>query len=192
MRVLIVDNYDSFTFNLRQYLGSLGADVLVEKNDRIDLSGIRALGVDRVVLSPGPGRPERAADFGVCADVIADLEDVPILGVCLGHQGIVHHYGGRIEHAPEVFHGKTSFIRHDGSALFAGLPARLEVMRYHSLIAAEEAWPDALVVTARTDDEAGLVMACAHRSRPLWGIQFHPESIGSPEGMAVLERFLRA
>jgi len=192
MRVLVIDNYDSFTFNLHQYLGALGVESVVQKNDALDVAGVKTLRPDRIVLSPGPGRPERKADFGVCADVIAELSDeIPVLGVCLGHQGIVHHFGGRIVRAPAVFHGKTSPVRHDGSKLFAGLPEVVEVMRYHSLVAAEEGFPECLRITARTDDSDRLIMALEHESRPLYGIQFHPESIGTPHGMAILERFVR-
>lgn len=191
MRVLTIDNYDSFTFNLHQYLGALGAESLVEKNDAIDVEGIRGLAPDRILLSPGPGRPERKADFGVCEDVIAELStEIPVLGVCLGHQGIVHHFGGEIVRAPEVFHGKTSYIEHISSPLFVGLPKRVQVMRYHSLVAAEQGFPECLKVTARTDE--GLIMALEHRERPLYGIQFHPESVGTPLGMQILARFLAA
>lgn len=192
MRVLILDNYDSFTFNLHQYVGALGATSQVEKNDALDLAGVEALAPDRIILSPGPGRPERGEDFGVCGDVITALSDrIPILGVCLGHQGIVDRFGGRVVRAPQVMHGKTSRIRHTGSGIFAGLEQDLEVMRYHSLVAERASMPDCLQITAETADEARLVMAVAHVSRPLFGVQFHLESIGTPCGMALLERFLR-
>lgn len=191
MRVLILDNYDSFTYNIHQYVGSLGAESMVEKNDRIDLACIEALAPDRIILSPGPGRPERAADFGVCGDVIERLaRRIPTLGVCLGHQGIVHRLGGRVVRAPEVFHGKASPIHHDGSTLFRGLDHVVEVMRYHSLVVDRASVPPVLRITAETDDADRLVMAVEHETWPLWGIQFHPESVGTPAGLAILERFL--
>ena len=189
MRVVIVDNYDSFTFNLAQYLGELGAECEVVQNDRVTLDELRARAPDRVVVSPGPGRPDRSKDFGVSAAVIREMTDVPVLGVCLGHQGIVVAFGGRVVRAPTVMHGKTSWIRHDGSPPFEGLPTELEVMRYHSLVAAPAPWPKALVVTARSLDD-DVIMAVRHRTRPLYGIQFHPESVGTSAGRMLLARFL--
>jgi anthranilate synthase component II len=190
MAVLIVDNYDSFTYNLYQYLGELGAEVVVERNDEIDLRGIESMSPSHVVLSPGPGSPDNERDFGVCKDVVTDLaQRVPTLGVCLGHQGIIHHLGGRVIRAPKIVHGKTSFVRHDHSMLFAGLPDTVEVMRYHSLIGAKDSIPASLRITAETVDD-GLVMGVMHRSWPLFGIQFHPESIGTPAGKTILKNFL--
>jgi anthranilate synthase/aminodeoxychorismate synthase-like glutamine amidotransferase len=192
VRVLIVDNYDSFTFNLHQYVGALGASSQVEKNDALTLAELEALAPDRIILSPGPGRPEREADFGICGDVITALSDrIPVLGVCLGHQGIVHRFGGRVIRAPRVMHGKTSLIRHTGVGLFTGLEPQLEVMRYHSLVAERASMPDTLQITAETADEERLVMAVQHVRRPLYGVQFHLESVGTACGMALLERFLR-
>lgn len=187
-RVLLVDNYDSFTWNLAHDFGRTGAEVVVVRNDGIDLAGIRAFAPSHIVLSPGPGRPERPADFGVCADILEHLTDIPLLGVCLGHQGLARQCGARIVHAPVAMHGKTSSIRHHARGLFAGLPNPLQVMRYHSLVVDRSSLPPELVVTAETED--GLVMALAHRTRPLWGLQFHPESIGSPQGHLLLEAFL--
>ena len=188
-RVLLIDNYDSFAHNLMQALWGLGAEVTVVRNDAIDLAGARAAHPTHVVLSPGPGRPDVARDFGVCADLIDHLTDTPILGVCLGHQGIAWRMGGVVVRAPEIVHGKIDTITHDGTGLFAGLPQPMPVMRYHSLVADAARLPDCLRVTARTS--SGLVMAMRHRSRPLFGVQFHPESIGTPDGPALLARFLR-
>lgn len=189
MRVLLIDNYDSFTHNLEQLIGGLGAEVIIRRNDAVDLAGCAALAPTHVILSPGPGHPANPRDFGVCADLVRACE-VPLLGVCLGHQGIAHHLGGTVVRAPAVVHGKTSRIAHDGTSVFAGLPASLEVMRYHSLIVDPETLPAALRITARTED--GLIMGLAHRARPLHGIQFHPESFATPQGEAMLTTFLGA
>jgi len=187
-RVLVIDNYDSFTYNLYQYLCELGAETHVIRNDAIDLDGIRAMAPSHIVLSPGPGSPDKPRDFGVCADVITADLGVPLLGVCLGHQGIAHHLGGRVVRAPEIVHGKTDAIRHGGAGLFAGLPDPLTVMRYHSLMIDAEHLPPTLRITAR--NAAGLVMGIAHRQRPVFGVQFHPESIGTPDGRRLLANFL--
>ncbi len=190
MAVLIVDNYDSFTYNLYQYLGELGAEVIVKRNDEVDLAWIESFAPSHVVLSPGPGSPDNERDFGVCKDVVTKLAaTVPTLGVCLGHQGIIHHLGGRVTRAPKIVHGKTSVVRHDRSLLFGGLPETIEVMRYHSLIGAADSIPSSLIVTAETVVDR-LVMAVQHREWPLYGIQFHPESIGTPGGKTILENFL--
>jgi anthranilate synthase component 2 len=190
-RVLIIDNYDSFTFNLFQILGTLsGEEPWVRRNDQIDLEGIRALGPSHVVISPGPGSPDRPRDFGISGAVITELSSsLPVLGVCLGHQGIVHHLGGRVIRAPQIVHGKISTVRQRGGRLFEGLPETLEVMRYHSLIGERSSLPKELVPVAETKED-GLLMAVEHRSRPLFGIQFHPESIGTPLGPRILARFL--
>jgi anthranilate synthase/aminodeoxychorismate synthase-like glutamine amidotransferase len=188
-RVLLVDNYDSFTWNLAHDLGRTGADVHVHRNDRITLPDILALAPTHIVLSPGPGRPERAADFGICRTILEELPHIPTLGVCLGHQGLAWLAGARVVHAPEVRHGKTSLIHHHGRGLFEGLPNPMQVMRYHSLVVDRTTLPPELVVTALTDD--GLVMALAHRSLPRWGVQFHPESVGTPHGRALSARFLQ-
>lgn len=192
MSVLLVDNYDSFTHNLAQYLGVLGAEVHVHRNDAIDLDGVRALAPRCIVLSPGPGHPKNARDFGVCAPIVDLLSaTTPILGVCLGHQGIAHRFGGEVVRAPAVMHGKTSAVRHDGTSVFAGLPEQIEVMRYHSLTVATETLPSEFAITARTVDD-GVVMGLRHRERPLHGVQFHPESIGTPDGMQMLRTFLES
>jgi len=184
--VLVIDNYDSFTYNLVQELGELGADPVVFRNDAIDVDGIRRLAPRSVVISPGPGRPESA---GVSMAVVADLGAVlPILGVCLGHQCIGQVYGGRIVEAPELMHGKTSAIYHDGTGVLAGLPDPFTATRYHSLVVDAATIPDVLHVTARTAD--GVVMGLRHRQFPVQGVQFHPESILSPDGPALLANFL--
>ncbi len=187
-RVLLIDNYDSFTWNLAHDLGRTGASVHVHRNDQLTLPDIHRLAPTHIVLSPGPGRPERPADFGICGAVLASFPSMPILGVCLGHQGMAWHLGARVVHAPVLMHGKTSAIRHHGKGLFAHQPTPMQVMRYHSLMVDRTSLPAELVVTAETDD--GLVMAIAHRSRPWFGVQFHPESVGSPTGPWLTARFL--
>jgi anthranilate synthase/aminodeoxychorismate synthase-like glutamine amidotransferase len=184
--ILVIDNYDSFTYNLVQALGDLGAALEVRRNDAVDVDGARALGARGIVLSPGPGRPE---DAGCCCALVDGLGgEVPMLGVCLGHQAIAAALGGTVSRAPAVVHGKTASIEHDGAGLFAGLPQPLEVARYHSLVVARDSLPAALRVTATTDE--GLVMAMQHRQWPLYGVQFHPESIATPDGPALLRNFL--
>ena len=186
-RVLVVDNYDSFAYNLVQYVGEVAGAVAVRRNDAVDLDGIRALDPDGVVVSPGPGTP---AEAGVSTAVF-DLE-IPVLGVCLGHQALCANRGSRVGHAPEVVHGKPSTIAHDGSGVFAGLPDRLRVGRYHSLCVERADLPDELVETARTEDEREVVMGVRHRERPHVGVQFHPESILTPRGKAMVENFVEA
>ncbi len=190
MRTVILDNYDSFTFNLYQYIGELDERPLVIRNDQISLAGLAALRPDRVIVSPGPGRPEDPAYFGVCTQVIRELgREIPLLGVCLGHQGIIHAFGGRIVRAPQVMHGKTSAVVHDGRGVYVDLPPSVDVMRYHSLVGDAGALPDCLEVTATTTD--GVLMGVRHRRYPIEGIQFHPESIGTPVGKQLLGNFLR-
>lgn len=189
MKLLILDNYDSFVFNLAQALRSLGTHTRVERNDAITLDEIERYAPDAIVISPGPGRPEEPSYFGVCAAVIRELgARVPLLGVCLGHQGIAHVLGGHVIHAPAVMHGKTSQIEHDGTGLFAGVDNPCVVMRYHSLIVDAARLPECLRVTAWTQDR--VVMAVEHRQHPLYGVQFHPESIGTPDGRRMLENFV--
>jgi len=172
-RVLVLDNYDSFTYNLAQLIGGLGAEPVVIRNDAIDLGGIAALGVTHIVISPGPGRPSVPRDFGICGTVLLHYGPaVPILGVCLGHQGIVHALGGTIVQAPKIMHGKQSRIRHDGKGVFAGLPESIDVMRYHSLIAERTSLPSCLRVTAETVDDE-LIMGVTHAHWPMTGVQFH-------------------
>ncbi|MDZ7679870.1 MAG: aminodeoxychorismate/anthranilate synthase component II [Acidimicrobiales bacterium] len=185
-RVLVIDNYDSFVYNLVQYLGELGAEPIVHRHDAIDLDAIEALAPDAVLISPGPGRPE---DAGVSNDVIDRLAGrVPILGVCLGHQCIGALYGGTVVRAAEVMHGKTSLISHRGQGVFAGLPQPLEATRYHSLIVDRDSVPDVLEITAEADD--GTVMGLRHRSLDVEGVQFHPESILTAAGHDLIANFL--
>lgn len=188
-RVVLIDNYDSFAHNLMQALWTLGAEVEVLRNDAVTVAEVVARQPTHVVLSPGPGRPEVPRDFGVCAGLIDTLVDTPLLGVCLGHQGICWRLGGEVVRAPRIVHGKVDHIQHNSSTLFSGLPNPLPVMRYHSLVARRDALPACLRVTAETDQ--GLVMAVEHVSRPLFGLQFHPESIGTPQGPSLLAHFLR-
>jgi len=185
-RVLVIDNYDSFTYNLVQYLGELGADPLVHRHDALSLDQIFAIDPDAVVISPGPGTPD---DAGLSIDVIrAFAGRRPVLGVCLGHQCIGQVYGGRVVRAGQVMHGKTSLIRHDGKGIFAGLPNPLEATRYHSLVVDRDSVPDVLEITAETDD--GTVMGLRHRDFPVEGVQFHPESILTAAGHDLLRNFL--
>jgi anthranilate synthase/aminodeoxychorismate synthase-like glutamine amidotransferase len=186
--LLIIDNYDSFVYNLFQLFSSLGQEVRVVRNDRITIDGVRELSPERIVLSPGPGNPAKRRDFGVCADILADgTGNIPILGVCLGHQGIIHHFGGTVARAERPMHGKTSMIRHDGWGLFEGIASPVRVMRYHSLVGVEI--PECLEVTARSEDD-GAVMAVQHKTLPVYGVQFHPESIMTQDGRRMLENFL--
>src|SRR3984957_4771695 len=186
-RVLVVDNYDSFVYNLVQELGELGADPVVYRNDAIDVAGIRAARPDAVLISPGPGRPE---DGGVSLDAIAQLGgERPLLGVCLGHQCIGQSFGGSIVSAPYLMHGKTSEIHHDGQGIFAGLPNPFVATRYHSLVVDPDSVPDALMVTATATD--GVIMGLRHRDRPVEVVQSHPESVLAVSGPALLENFLQ-
>ena len=184
--VLLIDNYDSFTYNLAQYFGELGAEVAVHRNDRITLDEIAALAPSHIVISPGPGRPEHA---GISVDVLKRFgATVPILGVCLGHQAIGHAFGGRVVNAPVLMHGKTSDVEHDGKGVFRDLAQGFTAARYHSLVVAEEGLPDELEVTARTSD--GIVMGLRHRTQPIHGVQFHPESVLTGPGHHLLRNFL--
>ncbi len=182
--ILLVDNYDSFTFNLYQYLGELGADVKVVRNDAMSVEEALALQPERIVISPGPGTPDEA---GISLELIR-RSPVPLLGVCLGHQALGQTFGGRVVRAPKLMHGKTSEIRHDGKTIFAGLPDVFTATRYHSLVVAPESVPDCLEVSAWTD--GGVVMGLRHRERPLEGVQFHPESILTTAGKDLLRNFL--
>jgi anthranilate synthase/aminodeoxychorismate synthase-like glutamine amidotransferase len=185
--VLLIDNYDSFVYNLVQELGELGADPIVYRNDAIDPAGIEAIGPDAIVISPGPGRPNSA---GVSIEVISSFAGrIPILGVCLGHQCIGEVFGGQTVRAPSLMHGKTSEIHHDGGGVFAGLPNPFVATRYHSLVVAPESVPDVLEVTASTSD--GVIMGLRHRQLAVEGVQFHPESVLTASGPRLLENFLQ-
>jgi anthranilate synthase component 2 len=184
--LLLIDNYDSFTYNLFHYLGELGADVVVKRNDEISAREALNMGADAIILSPGPCTPNEA---GICLDVIRDAAGrVPILGVCLGHQAIGQVYGGKVVRAPEPMHGKLSRIHHTGKGVFRGLNNDFEATRYHSLTIAPETMPASLEVTATTSD--GVIMGVMHKSHPVHGVQFHPESIASENGHALLQNFL--
>jgi anthranilate synthase component 2 len=185
-RTLVIDNYDSFTYNLVHFLGELGADVTVVRNDKITLDEIAAMAPEAIVLSPGPCTPNEA---GICLALIERFKgETPILGVCLGHQAIGQAMGGDVIRAPHLVHGKTSKINHTGKGLFRGLNSGFEATRYHSLIVQQDTLPDVLEVTATTDD--GLIMGMQHKSLPVHGVQFHPESIASENGHALLQNFL--
>jgi len=185
-RVLVVDNYDSFVFNLVHYLAQLGAEVLVRRNDELTAIEPLELGVDGVLLSPGPGRPE---DAGVCVELVREVgSQLPVFGVCLGHQAIATAFGGAVERAPELLHGKTSQVHHGGAGVLAGLPDPFTATRYHSLAVVEESLPPELEVTART--AGGVVMAMRHRDLPLEGVQFHPESVLTEGGHQMLANWL--
>ncbi len=189
--LLMIDNYDSFTFNLVQYLQTLGAEVKVVRNDAITVAEIEALAPERIMISPGPGTPH---DAGVSLDVIRDLGPrIPVFGVCLGHQTLGQVYGGDVVRAKTIMHGKTSRIRHEGQGVFAGLPDGYEATRYHSLVVAKDTLPDCLEITAWTEDDNGgfdEIMGLRHREHPVEGVQFHPESILTEHGHALLRNFL--
>ncbi|RUT32751.1 aminodeoxychorismate/anthranilate synthase component II [Arsenicitalea aurantiaca] len=186
MKTLVIDNYDSFTYNLVHFLGELGAEPIVHRNDKITLEDIAALAPEAIVLSPGPCTPNEA---GICLDVIGRFgAEIPMLGVCLGHQAIGQAMGGDVIRAPHLMHGKTSRIHHTGQGIFHGLNDDFEATRYHSLIVRQETLPDVLEVTATTD---GLIMGMQHRTQPVHGVQFHPESIASENGHAILRNFLQ-
>ena len=185
-KVTLIDNYDSFTFNLAHYLGALGADVSVWRNDELSVADVLAGEPDAIVISPGPATPDSA---GICLDLIrAASASIPILGVCLGHQAIGQAFGGTVKRAPTPMHGKVSRISHNARGLFRGLNGPFKATRYHSLIIERQGAPEALEISAESDD--GLIMAVAHRTLPIYGVQFHPESIESEHGHAVLRNFL--
>jgi anthranilate synthase/aminodeoxychorismate synthase-like glutamine amidotransferase len=185
MKVLVIDNYDSFVYNLAQYVGELGAEVVVRRND-VRLDELKKIGAGRIIISPGPGRPERA---GVSEEVVRIFgSKIPILGVCLGHQVIGHAFGGTIGYAPSIMHGKISVIHHDSQGLFRGLKNPFYATRYHSLIISEDGLPSCLHISARTED--GEIMGVRHRELPIEGVQFHPESIMTEEGKKIMRNFI--
>ena len=187
VRMLLIDNYDSFTYNLVQAFAAMGADVRVYRNDEITVDEAVALAPTHLVISPGPGRPE---DAGVSLDMIAAFAGkIPVLGVCLGHQSLVQHFGGNIVRAERLMHGKTSMVKHDGKTIFDGISQPFEVGRYHSLCAEHESLPDELELTAET--ERGEIMGVRHKTLPLEGVQFHPESVLTPEGDHLMANFMR-
>jgi anthranilate synthase/aminodeoxychorismate synthase-like glutamine amidotransferase len=184
--VLLIDNYDSFTYNLAQYFGELGCDVLVKRNDEISIDQIAALTPGHICISPGPGTPREA---GVSKKVVLHFApDIPILGVCLGHQCIAEAYGGNVIRASHLMHGKSCVVRHNGSLLFSDLPNPFEAGRYHSLVVERSSFPACLEITAESDDSE--IMALRHREFPVQGVQFHPESVLTPNGRKILARFL--
>jgi anthranilate synthase/aminodeoxychorismate synthase-like glutamine amidotransferase len=186
--LLVLDNYDSFTYNLVQYLGELGERPIVKRNDEISVEDIGAMGVTRLVISPGPCTPSEA---GITVAAIRKWgKTIPTLGVCLGHQAIGEAYGGRVVRARTLMHGKTSRVTHDGKGMFKNIPNPLEVMRYHSLVIESESLPSDLEVLARAQDDPGEIHAVKHRSHPVWGVQFHPESILTQSGKEILRNFL--
>jgi len=185
--ILVIDNYDSFTYNLVQYLGELGAEPVVYRNDAVNIDGIRKLKPERIVISPGPGVPKSA---GISIDVIREFAaNTPILGVCLGNQAIGEAFGGRVSRAPYLMHGKTSEICHDSATIFRGLPYRFKATRYHSLIVEKDGLPAVLEVSATTPD--GLIMGLRHKDFPVEGVQFHPESVMTEHGKKLLQNFLK-
>ena len=198
MKILIIDNYDSFTFNLYQYVGEIFIDrnkkfVLdVARNDAITIDQIKKRKYDKIIISPGPGDRSDPAYFGVCADILTEIgKTIPVLGVCLGMQGMAYYFGGKVVRAKKPMHGKTSTIKHDGKGVFKGLPQRLEVMRYHSLIAEKATLPECLRITAESLD-TGEIMGLRHATFPIEGIQFHPESFATDGGKLLLANFLLA
>ena len=185
--LLLIDNYDSFTYNLVHYLGELGAEVEIYRNDALSADDALALNPRGIVLSPGPCDPDRA---GICLELIEkNTGGIPLLGVCLGHQAIGQTFGGKVVRAPSLMHGKTSDIQHSGDGLFEGVPTPFSATRYHSLVVERQSLPDCLEVTAQTDD--GVIMGLAHRKHPVHGVQFHPESIASEQGHELLKNFLQ-
>ncbi len=190
MKILVIDNYDSFVYNIAQILGELGAEPVVVRNDKITLEQVKEMNPDGIVISPGPGHPADRKYFGVCTDVIRELgPKTPILGVCLGHQGIVHAFGGKVINAKKVRHGKTSPIQYTRNRLFENVANPFKATRYHSLVAEQDSIPDCLEVTAKALDD-GEIMGIKHKEYPIEGVQFHPESVLTGEGRKMLQNFI--
>lgn len=186
--ILVIDNYDSFTYNLVQYLGELGAEPMVRRNDEMTVDDVESLMPKAIVISPGPGKPR---DAGISLPLVQRWShSIPMLGVCLGHQAIAEAFGGKVVTAPRLMHGKTSSIVHEGKALFRGIPSPLQVMRYHSLIVERESLPDGLEVIAWGEDDNSEIHAMRHLQHPVWGVQFHPESVMTDHGKHILRNFL--
>jgi anthranilate synthase component 2 len=190
VKVLVIDNYDSFVYNLVQYIGELGAETIVYRNDQLTLKQVKALKPDRIVISPGPGTPEDTRYFGVCTEILQHVScEVPTLGVCLGHQGIIYAFGGKVVSARKLMHGKTSKIKHDGKGIFRGVHNPFTATRYHSLAGEKPSIPACLEVTAESTDD-GEVMGVRHVKYPIEGVQFHPESILCEDGKLIVKNFL--
>jgi len=190
MKVLIIDNFDSFVYNLAQYVGQLGAEPIVYRNDTLTISEVSKMNPDRIIISPGPGRPDQRRYFGACLSILRTIShNTPTLGVCLGHQGIAYAFGGSITPAKQLMHGKTSSIKHDGNGLFRNVENPLRATRYHSLICERKRFPECLEETATSIDD-GEIMGLRHRRYPIYGVQFHPESILTSEGIKILRNFL--
>ena len=186
--ILVIDNYDSFTYNLVQYLGELGAELEVYRNDKISIDEVKSKNPEKIVISPGPGEPRNA---GISEPLIRSVgSEVPILGVCLGHQAIGEVFGGKIVHAKSIMHGKTSLIYHNGKEIFEGVENPFEATRYHSLVVERKTLPGILNITAETKDKDEEIMGLKHNEYPVWGVQFHPESILTGEGMRILRNFI--
>jgi len=197
LKTIIIDNYDSFVFNIVQYVGELGGNPEVFRNDKITVDEIIKMDPTHIIISPGPGDPTDKNYFGVSSEVILKLgKTIPVFGVCLGHQGITSCFGGKVIKAPVIMHGKTSNISHNSSVLFQNIESPFVGMRYHSLVADEKSFPECLTVTARVVDDnstenSGMIMALEHKEFPIYGVQFHPESIGSPNGKQMIKNFLQ-
>jgi anthranilate synthase component 2 len=190
LKVLVIDNYDSFVYNLVQYIGELGAETVVYRNDQVNLQLLIDLKPDRIVISPGPGTPEDERYFGVCIAILQNLSpNIPTLGVCLGHQGIIHAFGGKIIHAKRLMHGKTCVIKHDQKGIFAGVRNPFTATRYHSLAGERGSIPPCLKITAESVED-GEIMGIRHRQYPIYGVQFHPESILCEDGKLIIKNFL--
>ncbi len=191
MRVLVIDNYDSFVYNLVQYIGELGTEVVVHRNDQVTMKQVQKLKPDRIVISPGPGNPTDEHYFGICKAILKQLSvSVPTLGVCLGHQGIISTFGGKVVAAKQLMHGKTSSIKHDGKGIFRGVQNPFTATRYHSLAGEQETIPDCLEVAALSVDDCE-VMSVRHKIYPIVGVQFHPESILCEDGKLIIKNFLQ-
>ena len=190
MKVLVIDNYDSFVYNLVQYIGELGAETIVHRNDQLTLKQVKELKPDRIVISPGPGTPEDTRYFGICTEILQNVSpNIPTLGVCLGHQGIIHAFGGKVVPAKKLMHGKTSKIKHNGKGIYKGVHNPFSATRYHSLAGEKPSIPRCLEVTAEAVDD-GEIMGVRHTKYPIEGVQFHPESILCEDGKLIIKNFM--